>query len=326
MVHKKLVLCKDEKWHGKRFKPAPGSYSLSIRRVEGFNEHDAERRRIRMRKKEAKKRRSKAMYIFIQSLMLAVMLLSIGKIGENFQGNLEGNEHRSDIEHFVLNTTEEPYATPDRTAPAYPLSTPERVTYPAKEIPSLASLKQLKSINEDFKFWLHIPDSEVSYYVMQSDDNEFYLHHNLYKKYSDSGACFLDYRCNSDTMEGHTIIYGHTMNDLSVFGKLRDYLKKDFFDSHRYMYTVAEDGVTMWRVFSVYNTTTDEYYIETWFANDATYLKFIENLSAKSKYKTNTVLTPKDDVLTLSTCYRPVGGAKGRLTIHAVKVGTAPLM
>ncbi len=326
MAHKKLVLCKDVKWNGNRLTPAPGSYSLSIRRIEGFNEHDAARRRQRMRKKAEKKRKSKAMYILIQSLMLAIMFLSIGKIGENFQGNLEGNEHRSEIEQFVIDTTEKPYATPDRTAPPYPLATPERVTYSPKEIPSLESLKKLKEINSDFKFWLHIPDSEVSYYVMQTDNNEFYLHNNIYKNYSASGACFLDYRCNSDTMEGHTIIYGHTMNDFSMFGKLRDWLKKDFFDNHRYMYTVAEDGVTMWRIYSVYITTTDEYYIETWFANDADYLAFIEDLGKKSKFPTNTVLTPEDDVLTLSTCYRPNGGAKGRLTVHAVKVGKAPLM
>ncbi len=326
MAHKKLVLYKDQRWHHKRFKPAPGAYSLSIRRVEGFNEHDAARRRIRLRRKEEKKRRSKAMYILIQSLMLAVMFLSVGQIGQNFQGNLEGNEHRSEIEQFVIDATTEAYATPNRTPPAYPLATPERVVYPSKEIPSLASLRKLKEINADFKFWLHIPNTEVSYYIMQTDNNDFYLHNNIYKKYSVSGACFLDYRCNSDTMEGHTIIYGHTMNDLSVFGKLRDYLKEDFFNNHRYMYTVAEDGVTMWRIYSVYITTTDEYYIETWFHNDADYLAFIRNLGAKSKFQTNTVLTAEDDVLTLSTCYRPNGGAKGRLTVHAVKVGKAPLM
>ena len=326
MVRRKMVLSKDPRFAGKRMKPTPSSYSLSIRRIEGFNEHDAARRRARLRKKEEKKRKSKAIYILIQSFMLAIMFLSIGQIGENYQGNVEGNEHRSDIEQFVLNATNEPYATPSKTAPAYPLATPERVTYPTKEIPSSESLKKLKEINEDFVFWLHIPDSEVSYYIMQAEDNEFYLYKNIYKQYQVSGSCFLDYRCDSKTMDGHTIIYGHTMNDFSVFGKLRDFLKKDFFDTHRYMYTVAEDGITMWRIYSVYITTTDEYYIETWFADDAKYLAFIEDLGSKSKFPTNTVLTPDDDILTLSTCYRPNQGAKGRLTVHAVKVGTAPLM
>lgn len=326
MANQKRILCKDVRFTGKKFKPAQSSYTLSIRRIEGFDENEVVRRRLRMKRKEIKKRRSKAMYILIQSVMFAVMLVALGQIGENYQENVRGNEHRSDIEQFVLSETVEPYATPDRTAPAYPLETPERITYPAKELPTLGSLKWLQSLNKDFKFWLHIPDSEVSYYVMQGQDNDYYLHRSIYDKYLESGSCFLDYRCNADTMEGHTIIYGHTMNDLSVFGKLRGYLEKDFFDTHRYMYTASVDGVTMWRVYSVYITTTDEYYIETYFSNDAEYLAFIEALGAKSKFPTNTVLTPEDDILTLSTCYRPNGGAKGRLTVHAVKVGTAPIL
>lgn len=327
MTHRRNKrLCKDGRFAGKRFRPAPHAYTLVIRRVEGFNENDAVRRRVRLQRREVKKRHSKAMYILIQSVMLAVMLIALGQVGENFQGNVEGSEHRSDMEQFVLGATSEPYATPDRTAPAYPLETPERVTYPETQIPSLEALQNLKAINEDFQFWLHIPDTEVSYYVMQSEDNDYYLYRNIYKQHMISGSCFLDYRCDPVTMAGHTIIYGHTMNDLSVFGKLRGYLEKDFFDSHRYIYTCSETGLTMWRVYSAYVTTTDEYYIETYFSNDAEYLDFIEGLGAKSKFQTHTILTGEDDVLTLSTCYRPNGGAKGRLTVHAVKVGTAPLV
>ncbi len=325
-MSRSFKLSKDPRFTGKKLKPTKESYTLAIRRVEGFNEHDAARRRLKMKQRQEKKRKSKALYILIQSVMLAVMLFSIGQLGENYKGSVEGNEHRSDIDQLLVKNTVEPFATPERTPPAYPLETPERVTYPEKEIPSVASLKRLKEINSDFQFWLHIPDSEVSYYVMQAADNDFYLYKNIYKQYLVSGSCFLDYRCDPITMDGHTIIYGHTMNDLSVFGKLRGYLQKDFFDKHRYMYTITADGITMWRVYSVYITTTDEYYIETYFRDDAAYLAFIEDLGAKSKFNTNTVLTPEDDVLTLSTCYRPNGGAKGRLTVHAVKVGTAPHM
>ncbi len=322
---KRKKLCQDPRFR-KKFKPAQGTYTLQIQRVDGFNEYDIVRRKRRIAHKAAKKRQSKAVYILIQSIMLAVMLFAIAQIGENFQSNVAGSEHQDLVEQFVLGATVEPYATPDRTAPAYPLETPDRVTYPQAQMPSLTALKSLKYINEDFQFWLYIPDSDVSYYVMQAEDNDYYLYRNIYKQELLSGSCFLDYRCDPVTMAGHTIIYGHTMNNLSMFGRLRQYLDKNFFDTHRYMYTCAEDGVTMWRIYSVYITTTDEYYIETYFRDDAEYLAFIEDLGAKSKFPTDTKLTAQDDVLTLSTCYRPNGGAKGRLTVHAVKVGTAPLI
>ena len=127
-------------------------------------------------------------------------------------------------------------------------------------------------------------------------------------------------------MERHTIIYGHTMSDLSVFGELRRYLDEDFYRNHRYFYTCSTDTVTTWRIFSVYYTTTDEYYIETYFRNNAAYLEFINGLNSKSFYRSDTELVETDDVVTLSTCYRPYYGEDGRLVVHAVKVGTAPMV
>lgn len=299
---------------------------LNITKVESFKETDPALQKKQKAAKARKKRRALIVYIAIQSIMIAIMLCALAKLGENLEDNVEGNEHREMMEKFVVDSEEVVYASPKRTEPAYPMPTPERVTYPEDNRPTLSTLKYLKNVNEDFRFWIYIPGTEVSYYVMQGEDNDEYLHTNIYGNTTQSGSCFLDFRCNGKTMAGHTIVYGHTMNSLTVFGELRKYLEEDFYKKWNYVYTYSTEGVTVWRIFSVYITTTDEYYIQTYFENKDAYYKFITNLQDKSMYESNEALSVDDDVMTLSTCYRPYQGAKGRLTVHCVKIGTAPIM
>lgn len=300
---------------------------IGMKKVEGFKEVDPEAHRKKVAARNRKKRNKKIAYIAVQSVLMAIMLFALARIGEIYKGSVEGSEHRSMIDRMIFTSdSPEAAATPDRSTPPYPLATPQRIEYPVSEMPSKESLEALENINEDFVFWLYIPGTEVSYYVLQGETNSTYLRADIYRNYLRSGSCFLDYRNNAETMERHTIIYGHTMSDLSVFGELRRYLDEDFYRDHRYFYTCSTETVTMWRIFSVYYTTIDEYYIETYFRNSADYLEFINGLRSKSFYRSDTELVETDDVVTLSTCYRPYYGEDGRLVVHAVKVGTAPMV
>jgi sortase B len=302
--------------------------ALGLKKLEGFKEVDPEKRRQKLALREKKRRRSKIIYIAIESVLAAVMLFAAAKLGENYKSNVAGREHHQAVRELTEHSAEPVvYITPERKAPAYPMATPKRIEYPAESLPKTRDdLQVYKDLNEDFRFWLYIPDSQVSYYVLQGDTNDEYLRMDIFREYNHSGCLFLDYRNNGKTMEGHTIIYGHTMNDISIFGELRDYMDKDYYDSHRYFYTLSLDSVTMWRVFSVYITTVDEYYIETFFRTPADYLKFINGLKNSSMHPSDVTLVPTDDVLTLSTCYRLFHGADGRLVVHAVKVGSSPML
>ena len=128
-------------------------------------------------------------------------------------------------------------------------------------------------------------------------------------------------------MKGHTIIYGHNMQDGSMFGNLLKYYTSgndNYLKEHPFLYTYAENGVGIWQIFSVYETTTDEYYIETYFQSQDAYYHFIKDLQNKSAFKTDVLLKATDDVMTLSTCYK-FHSENGRLVVNAVRVGTAPL-
>lgn len=112
-----------------------------------------------------------------------------------------------------------------------------------------------------------------------------------------------------------------------MFGNLLKYYTSgndNYLKEHPFLYTYAENGVGIWQIFSVYETTTDEYYIETYFQSQDAYYHFIKDLQNKSAFKTDVLLKATDDVMTLSTCYK-FHSENGRLVVNAVRVGTAPL-
>ncbi len=56
----------------------------------------------------------------------------------------------------------------------------------------------LKEKNSDFVCWLDIPGTNISYPVVQSTNNNEYLHKTFEGQYVYAGALFMDYRNNSD--------------------------------------------------------------------------------------------------------------------------------
>lgn len=80
-----------------------------------------------------------------------------------------------------------------------------------------------QEINPDIYAWFAIPGTDISYPVLQSDQGEeYYLRRNIERQYSTAGSLFTQGYYNTKTFEDPvTIIYGHRMNDGSMFGQLQ---------------------------------------------------------------------------------------------------------
>ena len=57
-----------------------------------------------------------------------------------------------------------------------------------------ANTIDLSSINKDFVCWINIENTNIDYPVVQSKDNSYYLHRDIYGNYLYAGTTFLDYR------------------------------------------------------------------------------------------------------------------------------------
>jgi sortase B len=113
-------------------------------------------------------------------------------------------------------------------------------TNTADDIP-VDYLSESESVNPDIVAWLTIPDTPIDFPVVQTDDNEYYLTHDLEKNESTYGVPFLDYRCNGDFSDYNSIIYGHNIRGERMFAGLLEFQKAEYFKTHSYGYLTTQE-------------------------------------------------------------------------------------
>lgn len=177
---------------------------------------------------------------------------------------------------------------------------------------------KLKEINKDVIGWIRYNDEKINYPLVHSFDNDYYLLRTFTGKSNQSGTIFMDYR-NKGFDDRNVVIFGHALYDNTMFGSLREMLKKDYFndDSKKYIEIINTNNETLtYEIFSYYIIEMEEYYITTSFDSDKSFNKFLKTIKGRSKKKFDVELTSNDKILTLSTCYGTTGTTK-RQVVHA---------
>jgi sortase B len=163
------------------------------------------------------------------------------------------------------------------------------------------NFESLKAQNSDTVGWILIEGTPVNYPVMQSSDNDFYLHHNFYKEASVPASIFLDYLCDSVNTRNY-VLYGHYMSDESMFGSLWNYQDQAYLEEHPTIQFDMPGNNGDWEIFSVYTVPADYEYRQAEFVDDNDFFQYVSRLKANSAYPINVEPTPTDTILTLSTC------------------------
>ena len=165
------------------------------------------------------------------------------------------------------------------------------------------SVSNLLSMNSECFGWISIAGTNINYPVMHTPSNpQKYLNKNFYGEYSYSGTPFLDARCSADRT--NFIIYGHHMNNGTMFADLCNYTDYSYFTEHPTVVLETKDGVFAYSVFSVMKVKSDDVWYKFLTTDlDETYEKCVSYAKTKSLY--NTEITPVccQLILTLSTCY-----------------------
>lgn len=174
----------------------------------------------------------------------------------------------------------------------------------------------LREYNEDIIGYILIPDTKVSYPILQSEDNNYYLKHNIDGSTGYPGCIYAE-NYNAATLDDPlTILYGHNMRNNSMFGDLDQYRKEEYRQEHPYVIIYLPDEV---RVYEVVATTkyTNEHLLSDRFneEDDGTYIfcgfagdegvRFMEDMAeynAKGSYIETDKVGEEDQVLVLSTC------------------------
>lgn len=172
----------------------------------------------------------------------------------------------------------------------------------------------LKKINTDIQGWIKLNGTNINYPFVQTNNNKYYLNHNIDKSYNTAGWLFLDYR-NDKTNNKNTIIYAHGRTDKTMFGSLKDVLSNNWLkDTNNYVIKIStENENTLWQIFSTYHIPTTNDYLQTTFSSDDEFKQFLDKILNRSMHNFNTKLNTNDSILTLSTCYNN----SEKMVVHA---------
>ncbi len=165
------------------------------------------------------------------------------------------------------------------------------------------SINQLRKEynNQDIIAYLEIPNV-LGEPIVQTNDNEYYLHHDINKKDNIIGASFLDYRNNLDS-DKKLLIYGHSDPEGTLpFVKLTNYNNEEFFRENRYIYLIESNRKRKYEVFSTYIETEDFDYVNLKSFNGLTYGEHLNKLKNKSYVSSEVELDDNSNVLILQTC------------------------
>ena len=194
-----------------------------------------------------------------------------------------------------------------------------------KTLTVLPEYREYLAKNPDFVGWITVPDTQVNYPVMQTDNNDYYLNHGFDKKEDSMGIPFMDYRCDYVNPTTNTILYGHNMNNGAMFGELSKYLDGNFYESHQMIYMDTLYEKREYQVVAVclsevqyQDNNKFRYYNFINADSEAEFDAFIEtvkNLSVHNKYIN---VQKTDKFLTLSTCNNYT--EDGRLFIVAKRI------
>lgn len=165
----------------------------------------------------------------------------------------------------------------------------------------------LKEVNEDVVGWIYIPDTNVNYVVAQGDTNETYLRNLISGEYNANGTVFMDM---DDTAPGlvdqQTTLYGHHMNDGSMFSAIHATLDQGEFDKIKKVYYITADAT--YELKPMFTMKVEDDYIDARRANFESdeafkqYLRLSFGHSEAQSEEAGEEIDSASKVLTLVTC------------------------
>ena len=238
---------------------------------------------------------------FLKFVFIVAMIVGIVFGGKSIWEKKTSGDEYEEARELSVSATAVPTQAP---AGATAAPTKESRTHSDPVVMELlaTNLDALRTINPDVIGWVHIPNTNISYPLVQGTDNDFYLAHTWKKVANKGGAIFLEAENAADMTDFNTIIYGHNMNNDSMFSDLIRFKENGYMENHPSAYVVTDNGVYRYDFFSTYKASVKSI---TYGMKIQTAKKRNELIQFNINYaqkKTDIVPNTTDRLLTLSTC------------------------
>lgn len=271
---------------------------------------------------------------------IIAIVISAGTLLNQWRLSLENDRVMEEVEELINTepSTNKKDKDKNKDKTTKPLSPEEqwaqiKEDYPNVLFPANIQLKYAKLYgeNQDFVGYISIDKFNLNLPVVQTNNNDTYLKKNFYGSNTKYGCPFVDYLNNMsyNHLDMNTVIYGHHMNNGTIFGALDKYKTITGYKSAPVISfnTVYRDY--KWKVIAAVITNghskdDNGYLFPYTFTNLSSSSKmsaYLSELAQRSLYDTGVDVLPTDKLLTLSTCSHEFEDARFVVVARLVRPG-----
>lgn len=177
----------------------------------------------------------------------------------------------------------------------------------------------LRKINPDIIGYLYYPKCNISYPIVRTDNNDYYLTHNFQKAKDEFGAIFMGYENNGDFSDRHSIIYGHSVFGWrgGMFTDLKRLTDKQFFEKNNKFIIFTPSKTYRCEVYAFEDTNYNKKTYQLSFMDSYDYLEWTQDIKDQSLYSNDDIhIGLHQNTVSLSTC--ATEDAKEKYIVHAV--------
>ncbi len=236
----------------------------------------------------------RGLLVILCGVFLGVFIFAGYQLYQTFYGYHAAEKEYDDLNQQYVSTQATPEPTPTEEVP--------EETPPIVAGPITVDFNALLAQNPQVVGWIYSPDTVISYPVLKGGDNEYYLHHTINGTENASGSIFMDAICEANLSGDNTILYGHHMNNGSMFASLGDYKYEGYLEAHPTLYYYTPTGNYMLQVFACFVTGGDSDVYAFNFSTREQFQQFIDSMRSRSNFDADVEVTSSDHIMTLSTC------------------------
>lgn len=192
--------------------------------------------------------------------------------------------------------TTEPTQAPQPEEPPEPTQAPEETVWPEVDFAAL------RAINPDTVGWIQIEGTNINYPVVQGKDNSYYLYRLFDGGRNNAGSIFMDFRNDSGITDRNTVLYGHHMQNGTMFQQITKYKEQAFYDQHpvALLLTPGKNYRIEFIAGYVTDMNADAWQLE--FASDEEFRLWLDNAVSRSTFTSTAAADGAQQAVTFSTC------------------------
>ncbi len=221
-------------------------------------------------------------------------------------------------------TSSSPAALPSGGEPA---DAPDGVQTP-EVAPIRVDFAALQAVNPEVIGWIWCENTVINYPIVHGGDNNYYLDHSYNLTYDPSGCIFSDAKNASGFTDPCVILYGHHMQNMTMFATIKYWFEQDYYEAHPVMWLLTPERDYRIDLLCGFVTSAASDSFLIFHDHGPAFDEYIRSAMARSEFSSGLEPDTEGSFVMLSTCAYVFNNARsvmyGQL-IGADSAGGVPL-